>query len=132
MSTAPNPFPNSLNLPHLPVPKLEDTTEKFLKSAKPFLSNDELFSTIKLLDRFKSGVGKELQALLEKRASQHENWLSDWWLKTAYLQYRDPVVVYSNPGMVYPCECFQNEEDRLEYTAKFILAAMSYKSDIDK
>lgn len=132
MSTAANQFPNNLNLPHLPVPKLDDTLEKYLNTVKPFLNNDELKCTLKLLDNFKTGIGKELQQLLERKASNSENWLADWWLNVAYLQYRDPVCVYSSPGLVFPFECFKTEEDRLLYTAKLILAAVSYKLDIDK
>lgn len=70
--------------------------------------------------------------LLEKRAQEHLNWLEDWWLNTAYLEYRDPVVVYSSPGLVFPFRKFQSQNDQFKFAAKILLAALDYKSLIDK
>nr|CAI5848339.1 unnamed protein product [Callosobruchus analis] len=75
-------------------------------------------------------IGPRLQKLLEEKAVTEENWLETWWLNTAYLEYRQPVVVYSSPGLVFPFEDFTNEQQRLQYTAMLILAALQYKTDI--
>lgn len=72
------------------------------------------------------------QVLLEKRAQQHLNWLEEWWLNTAYLEFRNPVVIYSSPGLVFPFRKFQTQNEQLKYAAKTLLAAMDYKSLIDK
>lgn len=72
------------------------------------------------------------QAILEKRAQEHLNWLEDWWLNVAYLEYRDPVVVYSSPGLVFPFRKFQSQNGQLKYAAKTLLAALDYKSLIDR
>lgn len=124
-------FPNTLNLPSLPVPSLEQTADKYLKSVIPFLSTSELQKTKELLEKFKAEA-KPLQQLLVKRTQSTENWLDDWWLNVAYLEYRDPVTVFSSPGLVFPFEEFENENDRLAYTAKLILGACDYKLAIDK
>jgi len=58
--------------------------------------------------------------------------LADWWLKTAYLAYRLPVVIHSSPALVFPRQCFETQEDFLTYTADLTFAALNYKSDIDK
>lgn len=89
-------FQNSLKLPSLPVPSLNQTIEKYVKTVTPFLTESELLNTKKLLKEFsdEGGTGKKLQKLLVERAHQHENWLDEWWLHTAYLEYRDPVVVF--------------------------------------
>ncbi|CAH0557685.1 unnamed protein product [Brassicogethes aeneus] len=123
-------FRNNLNLPHLPVPSVAQTTEKYLLSVTPFLNNEELNKTKQLLEKFKLET-EILQKHLVHRAKNTENWLADWWLTCAYLEYRDPVVVYSSPGLVFPCENFENENDRLAYTAKMILGAVDYKLQID-
>ncbi|XP_063902174.1 carnitine O-acetyltransferase-like isoform X2 [Zophobas morio] len=120
-------------LPHLPVPKLEQTVEKYLKSVEPFLNETELNHTKKLLTQFQSesGLGPKLQKLLVEKAQETDSWLVDWWLNVAYLGYRDPVVVYSSPGLAFPCQSFSSQEDRLDYTAKLISGALSYKTLID-
>lgn len=125
-------FKNSLNLPSLPVPTLRQTIEKYLKSVTPFLTDEELDNTKHLLAQFCSdnGVGTKLQNLLLQKAKTEENWLEAWWLKHAYLGYRDPVVIFSSPGLVFPFENFENEYQRLFYTASLILGAVEYKNAI--
>lgn len=39
--------------------------------------------------------------------------LSEWWLKTAYLQYRQPLVIYSSPGLVLPRQDFVDLQGQL-------------------
>lgn len=39
--------------------------------------------------------------------------LSDWWLKTAYLQFRQPVVIYSSPGVMLPKQDFMDLQGQL-------------------
>lgn len=121
-------------LPHLPVPALNDTLQKYLKSVVPFLSDLELKRTTELVKDFgkNGGVGEKLQTLLMAKAKNTENWLAEWWLHNAYLGYRSPVVIYSSPGLVFPMEKFRNENDRLDYATKIIVSAMKYKDLIDK
>ncbi|XP_045459314.1 carnitine O-acetyltransferase-like [Melitaea cinxia] len=129
--TSAKPSSNVQNLPKLPVPKLGDTLNKFLVTAQPFLNDTEFATTKTLVKEFENGVGQKLQSLLEKRATQHQNWLEEWWLNTAYLEYRDPVVVFSSPGLVFPFRKFNSQKDQLMYAAKTLLAALDYKSLID-
>ena len=39
--------------------------------------------------------------------------LSEWWLKTAYLQFRQPVVIYSSPGVILPKQDFVDLQGQL-------------------
>lgn len=39
--------------------------------------------------------------------------LSEWWLKTAYLQYRQPLVIYSSPGVALPKQDFVDLQGQL-------------------
>ncbi|CAG9566977.1 unnamed protein product [Danaus chrysippus] len=126
--TSAQPSVNLQKLPQLPVPKLNDTLKKYLKSVQPFLNEEELAKTSSLLKEFEAGVGFTGKKELKK----HLNWLEDWWLNTAYLEYRDPVTVYSSPGLVFPFQKFNSQQDQLKYAAKTILAALEYKSLIDK
>lgn len=119
-------------LPRLPVPPLMETLNKYLKSVKPFLSENELKKTEELVEKFGSENGRKLQEYLVYKADKSESWLADWWLNAAYLDFRSPVVVWSSPGLVFPMEDFKNEDDRIAYTSKLILAALDYKQQIDE
>ncbi|PNF42901.1 Carnitine O-acetyltransferase [Cryptotermes secundus] len=119
------------NFPRHPVPPLTQTLAKFVRSVQPLLSPSELSTTKSLVKDFEEGDGQKLQQILENRARNMESWLADWWLNAAYLAYRLPVVVHSNPALVFPRRHFQTEEEFLKYAADLTYAALNYKSDID-
>ncbi|KAF5275572.1 hypothetical protein FQA39_LY06684 [Lamprigera yunnana] len=123
---------NPQNLPQLPLPALNDTLGKYMLSVIPLLSQNEFCVTQRLIAEFQCNqVSSVLQNYLEKRRKSTLNWLEEWWLNTAYLGYRDTVVVYSSPGQSMPFQQFCNDEERICYTAKLILAAATYKMYID-
>lgn len=117
---------NPQKLPRLPVPKLSDTLAKYLETVEPHLDAQRFENTKNIVAEFgrNGGIGEKLQQLLEKRAETKENWLSDptsnWWLDCAYLQYRDPVVVWSSPGLVFPQRKFVTIDDKIRYSAQVI------------
>ncbi|XP_039620354.1 carnitine O-acetyltransferase isoform X4 [Polypterus senegalus] len=57
--------------------------------------------------------------------------LSDWWLQTAYLEYRMPVVIHSSPGVVLPKLEFQDRQGQIRYAAKLIAGVLDFKTMID-
>lgn len=120
-------------MPKFPVPVLQNTLEKFLISSKPFLNSSELSETESKIREFLSdgGNGQKLQQLLEEKANNSDNWLADWWVHAAYLSYRDPVVIFSNPGQTFPLIDFYTENNRLNFAANIILGAFEYKAQID-
>lgn len=120
-------------LPKYPVPQLSSTLEKYLKSVKPFLTPEEQIEVENSIKQFGApgGEAETLNALLLQRASKMDNWLEEWWVNTAYLQYRDPVVVFSSPGLVFPKQTFKSDDDRLTCAAKMIAIALDYKHLID-
>ncbi|XP_074871941.1 carnitine O-acetyltransferase isoform X2 [Carettochelys insculpta] len=120
-------------LPRLPVPPLQQTLDRYLLALQPIISEDEWNHTKGLVDEFRKpgGVGERLQKGLERRARKMENWLSDWWLKTAYLDYRLPVVVHSSPGVVLPKQDFLDQQGQLRFAAKLIEGALDFKTMID-
>ncbi|CAN7990392.1 unnamed protein product, partial [Ixodes pacificus] len=77
-------------------------------------------------------TGTKLYKVLEAKAASTENWLSDWWLENAYLKYRMPVVVYSNPGMAFGRQTFQTKEDQLKHAALLMAGALDFKTLIDR
>lgn len=123
-----------VKLPRQPVPDLQHTLSKYLRTVQPLLSLDEYKVTETLVHEFKKdgGIGQKLQDYLVERAKNHENWLSEWWLNCAYLEFRKPVVVWSSPGLVYPLKTFNRTADQLTYAANLIKAALSFKEVIDQ
>ncbi|TDH66981.1 hypothetical protein CCR75_006585 [Bremia lactucae] len=86
------------SLPHLPVPSLHTTLDKYLRSVEPYVSKEELEQTKKLVQEFQKpgGQGETLQAELLQRANEKENWLAEWWEQGAYLSTRTPIGLFVN------------------------------------
>ncbi|XP_071773646.1 carnitine O-acetyltransferase [Centroberyx gerrardi] len=117
----------------LPVPPLQQTCERYLAALEPIVEAEELTHTKELVAEFQKpgGVGERLQKGLERRAQKTENWLSDWWVQTAYLDYRMPVVVHSSPGLVLPRIEFNDRQGQMRYAAKLIAGVLDFKTMID-
>lgn len=124
---------NPDRLPQLPVPKLEDTLHKFLRSVQPFLTSDSFSRTERLVNEFlrSNGTGVQLHNLLCQKAERTENWLSDWWIKVAYLGFRESVVINSNPGLYFPTQNFASQHQWLRYATKVTWASLKYKEMVD-
>jgi hypothetical protein len=61
-------------LPSLPVPTLEDTAAKLLKSVRALASSDDEYTHAEaVVSEFVSGIGKELQEALVDRASEQRS-----------------------------------------------------------
>ena len=72
-------------LPNLPLPKLDVTISKYLKSIKPLFS-EELYNKHQILARdFLQNEGVELQKELVKRHKTTDNYVSQFWEDYAYL-----------------------------------------------
>ncbi|XP_074082091.1 carnitine O-acetyltransferase-like isoform X1 [Macrotis lagotis] len=121
------------SLPRLPVPPLQQTLDHYLQILKPIVSMEEWNNTKRLVDEFQGsgGVGAQLQKRLQQRARKTDNWLSEWWLKTAYLQSRQPVVIHSSPGLVLPKQDFVDFQAQLRFAARLIEGALDFKAMID-
>lgn len=92
-------FSQQKNLPRLPIPTLEDTAKRYLKSIEPLVSSDEYKVSEKAVRAFiaSDGLGPVLQERLhavDKKAPY--SWLEEIWLKKAYLEWRDPSYINVN------------------------------------
>ncbi|KAJ2109336.1 hypothetical protein IW146_006417 [Coemansia sp. RSA 922] len=92
-------FANQHRLPRLPVPALEDTVARYLKSVWPLVSASEYAETERAASTFvkSTELGPVLQSrLLKVDAEASHSWLEDIWLKKAYLEWRDPSYINVN------------------------------------
>lgn len=121
------------SLPHLPVPTLEETAAKYLRSVIPLTTPDEFARTEAAVKDFikPGGVGQQLQKkLLAKAADPNtKNWLYDWWNDAAYLTYRDPVVPYVS--YFYSHKDDKLRKDPATRAAAITTAALSFKAQVD-
>ncbi|KAK5700642.1 Carnitine O-acetyltransferase mitochondrial [Elasticomyces elasticus] len=121
------------SLPKLPVPTLEETAKRYLKSIHPLLSQTEYEQSRKAVDSFVSpnGIGQTLQKrLLSRREDpKHNNWLSEWWNHAAYLAYRDPVCPYVS--YFYSHRDDRKRRDPIKRAAAISTAVLEFKNQVD-
>ncbi|KAJ2804722.1 hypothetical protein H4R20_002389 [Coemansia guatemalensis] len=90
-------FARQAELPRLPLPALEDTVARYVRSVKPLLNSTQLAQTERAAAAFVGGIGPELQQRLrEVDARAKGSWLEEIWLRKAYLEGRAPCYVHSN------------------------------------
>ncbi|CAH1271472.1 CRAT [Branchiostoma lanceolatum] len=121
------------SLPRLPVPNLAQTLQKYLKVVRPLVDDIAFQKTKQLVEEFgkPGGLGESLQSKLQSRAQERQNWLDDWWLHMAYLDYRDSVVIHVSPGIVCPPQDFNGKQEQLQFAAKLVAGVLDYKVQID-
>ncbi|ORX80380.1 acyltransferase ChoActase/COT/CPT [Basidiobolus meristosporus CBS 931.73] len=99
MSTHCSTFSNQHSLPKLPVPSLQQTAERYLRSLEPCVSGAELEKSKAVVKDFlkPGGMGEALQERLLRHAETSKtSWIEDWWIRKAYLEWRAPLLVNSN------------------------------------
>lgn len=121
------------SLPRLPVPTLEETAAKYLRSIIPLANKEELAKTESAVKDFlkPGGVGQQLQTKLEAKAADPntKNWLYEWWNDGAYLTYRDPVVPYVS--YFYSHKDDKLRKDPATRAAAISTAALAFKTEVD-
>lgn len=121
------------SLPKLPVPTLEETAARYLKSLRPLLTPSELENSTKAVQEFiaPDGPGRTLQQKLVARRDDPnvKNWLYEWWNEAAYLTYRDPVVPYVS--YFYSHRDDRRRRDPAKRAAAITTAALEFQKQVD-
>lgn len=121
------------SLPRLPVPTLEETAARYVKSLHPLLSPDEFAASKKAVGQFirPGGVGEKLQKKLIARREDPKvkNWMYEWWNDAAYLSYRDPVVPYVS--YFYSHRDDRRRRNPAKRAAALTTAALEFKKQVD-
>ncbi|KAG0048844.1 hypothetical protein BGZ83_006264 [Gryganskiella cystojenkinii] len=108
-------------LPKLPVPSLNETLAKYLRSIEPLATPEELERSKAFAKDFAKpgGLGQTLQQrLLDVDRAAPDNWLDDtWWISKAYHEWREPLLVNSNwyilmrNELIHPTEFYPTVEN---------------------
>ncbi|KAK8719421.1 hypothetical protein OTU49_014043, partial [Cherax quadricarinatus] len=113
------------SLLRLPIPDLDKTCTRYLRSQKALLSDEEYSATKRAVDQFKEGSGMDLHAQLKQKdkANKHTSYISDPWFDM-YLSDRVPVVLNYNPFMAF------HPEERPGYSDPVIRATNTLVSSL--
>jgi carnitine O-acetyltransferase len=121
------------SLPRLPVPTLEETSTRYLKSIHPLLTKDEYATSEKAVAAFQKegGLGQTLQKrlLAHREDPKHRNWIYEWWNEAAYLTYKDPVVPYVS--YFYSFRDDRRRRNPAKRAAAITTAALEFKRQVD-
>ena len=122
------------SLPRLPVPSLDETAKRYLKSVHPLLQPDEYSRTEIAVKKFlePNSPAQTLQKRLVARRDnpRHKNWLYDWWNEAAYLAYRDPVVPYVS--YFYSFRDDRRRRNPAKRAAAITTAALEFQHQVDE
>ncbi|EFX04354.1 carnitine acetyl transferase [Grosmannia clavigera kw1407] len=121
------------SLPRLPVPTLEETAARYVKSLRALYPTEDVAKSEAAVAEFirPGGVGQRLQAKLvaQRDDASVKNWLSEWWNDAAYLAYRDPVVPYVS--YFYSHRDDRRRRDPAKRAAAVTTAALAFKKLVD-
>lgn len=121
------------SLPCLPVPTLEETLTRYLRSVHPLLNKSEFEKTKEAVEEFNKsgGIGQKLQErlLARREDKKHKNWIYEWWNETAYLTYRDPVVPYVS--YFYSHRDDRRRRNPAKRAAALTSAVLEFKKQVD-
>ncbi|KAG8222414.1 hypothetical protein J437_LFUL004873 [Ladona fulva] len=84
------------SLPRLPLPSVHDTIQRFLRSVRPIMNDEEYERVERLGKDFEKGIAVKLQRYLILKSWWSTNYVSDWWEEYVYLRGRSPLMVNSN------------------------------------
>ncbi|GAM84639.1 hypothetical protein ANO11243_026380 [Dothideomycetidae sp. 11243] len=122
------------SLPRLPVPTLEETAQRYLKSVRPLISPKEFENTSKAVSDFiaPGQFGEELQKRLvaHREEPNTKNWIYEWWNDAAYLSYRDPVVPYVS--YFYSHRDDRRRRNPVKRAAAITTATLEFKKQVDE
>lgn len=122
---------DSDHLPSLPVANLDSILDRLKQSISPIAMNSsEFVSTLQLIDEFSKSAGPKLDLLLRNKANQTKNWMTlDWWANEVYLKSRQPLVINSNPSMIYPNMPFEvtNQRTLINVVSQLISSIIDFK-----
>jgi len=79
-------------LPWQPIPSLDSTIEKYLRSVKPLVDEARYQEIVEMSEEFKKNEGPSLQRKLWLKWMTSRNYVSDWWKEVVYMRYRNSLI----------------------------------------
>lgn len=139
-------FEHQNKLPKLPVPTLDETVTRYLRTVRAVLEARKFAfpqTDMKVYERTEqaakdfldpNGMGRILQQRLLKQAkSTSTSWLHQWWMDLAYLTYREPVTFNVNYFFHFVDQIIPsatNAPQQISRAAHIILSASKFRDSI--
>lgn len=124
-------FGNEDRLPRVPLPRLEDSCDKFIEWCAPLLTADELAATEATVASFlrPDSPAHALQAALEQydRSAGVYSWLDAFW-QSRYLGRRDRIALNANFFFLFK----GTDQRQVERAAGLVAGAVNYKLMLDE
>ncbi|MCL4130448.1 UNVERIFIED_CONTAM: hypothetical protein GTU68_020676, partial [Idotea baltica] len=117
----------------LPIPELEKTCSRYLRSQQAILSPEMYQETEKIVKDFGNGVGKELQDQLKAsdKVNKHTSYISAPWFDM-YLSDRAPVVLNYNPFLAFQPEERPGYGDPVIRASNILISSMRFMNTLRK
>lgn len=122
-------FSRQGELPKLPIPKLQDTANRYLNSLEAIQSSSDHAQTKAAVDRFLQAEGPQLQKQLEEYASTKVSYIEEFW-DDSYLQASESVVLNLNPFFILEDDPTPSRGSQLMRTASLTLASLAFIHDL--
>lgn len=121
------------SLPRLPIPKLEDTCQRYLNAQRALLSDDELKKTRGWVEKFRNGIGQDLhnELITKDKQNKHTSYISEPW-SDMYLSSRLPVVLNFNPFISFLEDPNKANMDPAIRTTNLIIASLKFRRSLDE
>ncbi|SPO23364.1 related to carnitine acetyl transferase FacC [Ustilago trichophora] len=122
-------FEGQSKLPHLPIPTLEETCERYLSSLQPLQTSEQHATTKRVVQDFLKNDGPVIQKQLQEYASTRASYIEEFW-DESYLQASDSVVLNLNPFFILEDDPTPTRGNQLMRTANLILASLAFIHDL--
>ncbi|XP_067846412.1 carnitine O-palmitoyltransferase 2, mitochondrial isoform X2 [Heptranchias perlo] len=111
----------------LPIPKLQDTIQRYLTAQKPLLDNDQYRRTEQLAQDFEKGIGKQLheELVAQDKRNKHTSYISGPWFDM-YLAARESVVLNFNPFISFNPDPTPAYNDQLIRATNMTVSALRF------
>ncbi|XP_077986984.1 carnitine O-palmitoyltransferase 2, mitochondrial-like [Glandiceps talaboti] len=119
------------SLPRLPIPKLEDTHNRYLQSQRVLLDDEQFAKTSKLMEEFIKGEGKGLndELIAIDKKNKHTSYITGPWFDM-YLEARDPLVLNFNPYICFNMDSRAEYNNQVVKSTNMIVSAMRFLKTI--
>ncbi|XP_026752133.2 carnitine O-palmitoyltransferase 2, mitochondrial [Galleria mellonella] len=115
------------SLPRLPVPELSKTGERYLKSLRPLLTDDQFEQARRRTTDFVTTEGKTLQEKLiaKDNRNKHTSYISEYWFDL-YLRDRVALPINYNPLLVFQNDSRPPYNNQLIRATNLLISAVRF------
>ncbi|KAM0278710.1 hypothetical protein ACHAQH_005003 [Verticillium albo-atrum] len=118
-------FAHQDDLPHLPIPDLAETGEKYLAALKPLQNAREHGETKAAVAEFLKHDGSELQEKLKRYAESKTSYIEQFWYDS-YLNYDNPVVLNLNPFFLLEDDPTPARNNQITRAASLVASSLEF------